>query len=207
MPAPASPLSTYPTSSTASTGRRHPAPATQAAARVSGSPSPESSRGPRMVISWPRAWRAEERHSASACLAHETWLPDGAPANERKGSVGRMGLALPTDYDDSRSRTTGMRRPLHALGAQGIIARGRHRREANVLCGLQGMALGKQKSRALELLIRSTGDPQRCLRRRRAADRRLGGSLHRLAGARSALSGGRRRELSGDRGEVLLGTG
>jgi hypothetical protein len=38
---------------------------------------------------------------------------------------------------------------LHALGAQGIIARGRRRREANVLCGLQGMALGKQKSRAL----------------------------------------------------------
>ena len=38
---------------------------------------------------------------------------------------------------------------LHALGAQGIIARGRRRREANVLCGLQGMALGKEKSRAL----------------------------------------------------------
>ena len=91
----------------------------EAAARASGSPSPETSRGPSTATSWPRAWRAEERHSASACLAHETWLPDAAPANERKGSVGRMGLVLPTDYDDSRSRTTGMRRPLHALGLRG----------------------------------------------------------------------------------------
>ena len=43
----------------------------------------------------------EERHSASACLAHETCLPDGAMANERKGSVGRMGLAFPTVHDVS----------------------------------------------------------------------------------------------------------
>ena len=69
-------------------------PAAQAVARASGSPSPESSRGPRTVISWPRAWRAEERPSASACLANETWLPDETIANESRGQS--AGWALPS---------------------------------------------------------------------------------------------------------------
>jgi hypothetical protein len=43
----------------------------------------------------------EERPSASACLAHETCLPDETIANERKGPVGRMGLAFPTVHDVS----------------------------------------------------------------------------------------------------------
>src|SRR5215212_9400951 len=47
-------------------------PAAQAVAWASGSPSPESSRGPRTVISWPRAWRDQQRPSASACHANGT---------------------------------------------------------------------------------------------------------------------------------------
>jgi signal transduction histidine kinase len=85
---PASPQSTYPVSSTASTGRRHLAPAAKAPVRVSGSPSPESSRGPSMVTSWPRAQGMGERYSASACLAHETCPSDGAIANVQGQSAG-----------------------------------------------------------------------------------------------------------------------
>jgi hypothetical protein len=75
----------------------------------------------------------EERRSASACLADETCLPDGAMANERKGSVGRMGLAFPTVHDVSvPERRACVARFMH-WGAQRLVARGRRRREANVL--------------------------------------------------------------------------
>src|SRR5215208_5733148 len=84
LPVRGDPKRTYPVFSIASTGRRHPAPAAKAPVRVLGSRSPESSRGPRMGTSWPRAQRMGELHSASACLAHETCLPEGAIANERK---------------------------------------------------------------------------------------------------------------------------
>ena len=62
-----------------------------------------------------------------------------------------VGLALTTVHDGSRSRTMGIDRPLHTLWAQRLVARRRRRREANVLCDLQGVAPGKQESRALEL--------------------------------------------------------
>jgi hypothetical protein len=41
------------------------------------------------------------------------------------------------------------------------------------------MALGKQESQALRLLIHSTGDPQRCLRRRSSHAGRRGWGHHR----------------------------
>ena len=35
--------------------------------------------------------------------------------------MGRMDLVFPTVHDSSRSRTPGLRRPLHALLAQGLV--------------------------------------------------------------------------------------
>src|SRR5215218_8883954 len=62
-----------------------------------------------------------------------------------------VSLALTTVHDGSRSQATHARRSLHAQWAQRLVARGRRRREANVLLGSYGVALGKQASRALEL--------------------------------------------------------